>query len=296
MENLFAILMIGLWLGGIYGLVSIGLTLIFGVIRITNFAHGEILMVGMYATFVAWAWLGLNPYLAIVLVVPLMFIFGLAIQRLLLQPLLNEPLMQVFATFGLLIFLQNVVLMLTRGASLGIPSHGSTTALSIFGTRISVAHLIAFLASTAIVIGLHLFLRYTMMGKAIRAVTQDRRAAATMGVNVNRIFLLTFGLGTAITGVASAFLTPIYTLSPTIGGDFVLAAFAVVVLGGMGSIWGAYFAGLIVGVVEACAGYYIDPALKSAVWFLIFIFVLVMRPSGLLGTVGAEEVGLREQH
>jgi branched-chain amino acid transport system permease protein len=117
-----------------------------------------------------------------------------------------------------------------------------------------------------------------------------------MGINVNRIYLLTFGLGTAITGVASVFLTPIYTLSPTIGGDFVLAAFAVVVLGGMGSVWGAYFAGLIIGVIEAAAGFYIDPALKSAVWFLIFIIVLIVRPAGLLGTIGAEEVGLREQH
>jgi branched-chain amino acid transport system permease protein len=150
--------------------------------------------------------------------------------------------------------------------------------------------------STLIAIGLHLFLNYTMMGKAIRAVTQDKRAAATMGINVNRIFLLTFGIGTAITGVASVFLTPIYTLSPTIGGNFVLPAFAVVVLGGLGSVWGAYFAGLIIGVIEAFAGFYIDPTLKSAVWFLIFIAVLIVRPSGLLGIVGAEEVGLREQH
>ena len=127
-------------------------------------------------------------------------------------------------------------------------------------------------------------------------MTQDKRAAAMMGIDVNRIYLITFGLGTAITGIASVFLTPIYTLSPTIGGDFVLAAFAVVVLGGLGSVWGAYFAGLIVGIIEACAGFYIDPALKSAVWFIIFIVVLIVRPSGLLGMIGAEEVGLREQH
>jgi branched-chain amino acid transport system permease protein len=296
MENFFAILMIGLWLGGIYGLVSIGLTLIFGVIRITNFAHGEILMIGMYGTYLAYSWLGLNPYVAIVLVVPAMFVIGLLIQRVLLQPLLNEPLMQIFATFGLLIFLENLVLMLTGGASLGIPSRGGVEVISVFGSNVSVSHLMAFVASTLLAIGLHLFLRYTMMGRAIRAVTQDKRAAAMMGIDVNRIYLITFGLGTAITGIASVFLTPIYTLSPTIGGDFVLAAFAVVVLGGLGSVWGAYFAGLIVGIIEACAGFYIDPALKSAVWFIIFIVVLIVRPSGLLGTIGAEEVGLREQH
>src|SRR5580692_7729777 len=144
MENFFAILMIGLWLGGIYGLVSIGLTLIFGVIRITNFAHGEILMIGMYGTYLAYSWLGLNPYVAIVLVVPAMFVIGLLIQRVLLQPLLNEPLMQIFATFGLLIFLEYLVLMLTGGASLGIPSRGGVEVISVFGSNVSVSHLMAF--------------------------------------------------------------------------------------------------------------------------------------------------------
>jgi branched-chain amino acid transport system permease protein len=160
----------------------------------------------------------------------------------------------------------------------------------------SFARLVAFIAVTLIAIGLHVFLHRTMMGKAIRAVTQDKRAAATMGIDVNRTFLLTFGIGAAITGVAGAILTPIYTLSPTIGANFVLAAFAVVVLGGLGSVWGAYIGGLIVGVIEAFAGFYIDPSLKSAIWFLIFIAVLIARPQGLLGQVGAEEVGLREQH
>jgi branched-chain amino acid transport system permease protein len=296
MSTLLNILVIGLWLGGIYGLVSIGLTLIFGVIRITNFAHGEILMVGMYATYLAYAWLGLNPYLAVIVVVPVMFVLGVLIQRLLMQPLLNEPLMQMFATFGLLIFLENLVLMLSNGVSLGIPSDGRNDVVSIGGVTMSLSHVFAFGASTSIVVVLHLFLQNTMIGKAIRAVTQDRTAAATVGIDVRQIYRLTFGLGTAITGVASVFLTPIYTLSPTIGGNFVLAAFAVVVLGGMGSIWGAYFAGLIIGIIEAAAGFYIAPALKSAVWFLIFIIVLVLRPNGLLGTVGAAEVGLREQH
>lgn len=212
-----------------------------------------------------------------------------------MQPLLNEPMMQIFVTFGLLIFLQNLVLMLTRGAALGIPSDHGTRVISLFGNNVNTAQLFAFAAATLIAIALHFFLNYTMMGKAIRAVTQDKRAAAAMGINVKRIYLLTFGIGTAITGVASVFLTPIYTLSPTIGSDFVLAAFAVVVLGGLGSIWGAYFAGLIIGVIESFAGYYIDPTLKSAIWFLIFIAVLIVRPSGLLGVSGAEEIGLREQ-
>ena len=295
MTNFFAILLIGLLLGGIYGLVSIGLTLIFGVIRIVNFAHGQVLMIGMYGTYFAYAWLGLNPYATVLLVAPAMFVVGLLIQRVLFQPLQSEPMMQIFASFGLLIFLENIVLVITRGDPLDIPSGSGIEVVSLFGIRVSAARLIVFVLGTIITVGLHIFLQHTMMGKAIRAVTQDKRAAAMMGINVNRIFLLTFGIGTAITGIASVFLTPIYTLSPTIGSNFALAAFAVVVLGGLGSVWGAYFGGLIVGLIESFAGFYIDPALKSAVWFLIFIAVLIVRPSGLLGMVGAEEVGLREQ-
>jgi branched-chain amino acid transport system permease protein len=135
-----------------------------------------------------------------------------------------------------------------------------------------------------------------MMGKAIRAVTQDKRAARVMGINVEKTFLITFGIGAALAGMAGALLTPIYSITPGVGGNFIMAAFAVVVLGGLGSVWGAYFGGLIVGVVEAFAGYYIDPALKSAVWFLIFLVVLIVRPAGLMGQVGAEEVGFREQN
>jgi branched-chain amino acid transport system permease protein len=151
-------------------------------------------------------------------------------------------------------------------------------------------------AVTLITIGLHFFLSRTMMGKAIRAVTQDKRAARTMGIHVERTYLFTFGIGAALAGMAGAMLTPIYSITPTVGGNFILAAFAVVVLGGLGSVWGAYWGGLIVGVVEALAGFYIDPVLRSAIWFLIFLVVLVVKPAGLLGQVGAEEVGFREQH
>ena len=125
---------------------------------------------------------------------------------------------------------------------------------------------------------------------------EPHRAARAMGINVERTFLITFGIGAALAGMAGALLTPIYSITPAVGGNFILAAFAVVVLGGLGSVWGAYIGGLIVGVVEAFAGYYIDPALKNAIWFIIFLVVLVVRPAGLLGQVGAEEVGFREQN
>jgi branched-chain amino acid transport system permease protein len=295
MNDLLNVLVVGVLLGGIYSLVSIGLNLIFGVIRIVNFAQGELVMLGMYATFAAFTFLHLDPYLAVFIVCPLLFVFGLLLQRFILQPLQNEPMMQVFATFGLLIFLQNVVLAITRGASLSVRVDLSSLTLPLGTMQVSVVRLITLAAATVVAIGLQLFLNRTMLGKAIRAVAQDRRAARLMGIDVERTYMVTFGIGAALTGLAGALLTPIYTLQPQIGGNFILAAFAVVVLGGLGSVTGAYIGGFIVGITEAFAGFYIDPALKHAVWFMVFIVMLIIRPSGLFGHIGAEEVGLREQ-
>jgi branched-chain amino acid transport system permease protein len=267
-EQFVTVLAVGILLGGIYGLVSIGLNLIFGVVRIVNFAQGELVMFGMYGGYAAWHWLGLNPYVSVLIVAPLVGLLGVAIQRLVIQPLQHEPNMQIFATFGLLILFQKPMIV----------------------------RVIVFVAVTLITIGLHLFLSRTIIGKSIRAVTQDKRAARAVGIDVEKTYLVTFGIGAALTGMAGAMLTPIYSITPAVGGNFILAAFAVVVLGGLGSVWGAYLGGLIVGVVEAFAGYYIDPVLRSAVWFVIFLIVLIVRPAGLLGQVGAEEVGFREQH
>ena len=296
MDQIFNVLVFGLLLGGIYGLVSIGLNLIFGVVRIVNFAQGELVMFGMYGSYYAYAFLGINPYLSVIVVAPLVGLLGVAIQRLVIQPLHNESNMQIFATFGLLMLFQNIMLAVSRGEAFSIGGQVGADVLTVGDLRISVVRLVTLVATTLITIGLHLFLSRTIAGKSIRAVTQDKRAARVMGINVERTFLFTFGIGAALAGMAGALLTPIYSITPTVGGNFIMAAFAVVVLGGLGSVWGAYIGGLIVGVVEAFAGYYIDPALKNAIWFVIFLVVLIVRPSGLFGQVGAEEVGFREQN
>lgn len=295
METFFNILLSGILLGGIYSLVSIGLNLIFGVVRIVNFAQGEFVMLAMYATFFLFSFFGIGPYAAIFIVAPLLFVFGVIVQRLVLQPLQNEPNMQIFATFGLLIMFENAILALTRGQGYSVTASFASGVVDILGLKANSARLIVFAAATMIALALMLFLQRTMAGKAVRAVIQDRQAARLMGINVERTYLLTFGLGSALAGIAGALLAPIYTLSPYIGGNFILAAFAVVVLGGLGSVPGAYIGGLMVGLLESFSGYYIDPALKQAIWFVIFVVVLVVRPSGLMGQAGAEEVGLREQ-
>ncbi len=296
MDQILNVLIIGLLLGGSYGLVSIGLNLIFGVVRIVNFAQGELVMLGMYGSYFAYNHFNISPYLSFLVVAPLVGLVGIVIQRFVIQPLRAESNMQIFATFGLLMMFQNIMLMITKGEAYSIGGESSRWSLSLGELNLSVVRLIVFFSVTLITIGLHIFLNKTLTGKSIRAVTQDKLAARAMGINVERTYLLTFGIGATLAGFAGAMLTPIYSITPGVGGNFILAAFAVVVLGGLGSVWGAYLGGLIVGVVEALAGYYIDPVLRSAVWFMIFLIVLMVRPSGLLGMVGAEEVGFREQN
>lgn len=291
-DTFLQVAMVGLLLGGIYALVSVGLNLIFGVIRVVNFAHGELVMLGMYGGYFTVAWLEWGLYMSVLIVVPALFIIGVVIQRLVIQPLLNEPMMQIFATFGLLILFQNVMLGVTRGVASSVQTSTSTLVFQVGPVSVSFGRLVVLVVAVAVTVGLEIFLRRSMPGKAIRAVTQDRRAARLMGINVERVYMFTFGLGAALAGLAGVLITPLYTVTPFVGFPFAIAAFAVVVLGGLGSVPGAFIGGIIVGLIEAFAGFYIDPSLKQAIWFLVFVTVLVLRPAGLMGQKGAEEMGL----
>ncbi|MGH2949445.1 MAG: branched-chain amino acid ABC transporter permease, partial [Solirubrobacteraceae bacterium] len=209
------------------------------------------------------------------------------------QPLLDEPMMQIFATFGLVILLENIVLASTRGVPRTTRTAYSTSTLDLGIATVSVPRLVVLVVAIAIAVALPLYLRRSMLGTAVRAVAFDRRAARLMGINVERVYMLTFGVGAALAALAGVLLAPIYTATPGIGFNFILPAFAVVILGGLGSIAGAFIGGMIVGLVEAFSGFYIDPSLKQAIWFLLFVAVLVVRPSGLLGRAGEEEAGFR---
>ena len=295
MAEFVNVLAVGLLLGGIYSLISVGLNLIFGVIRIVNFAQGEFVMLGMYGAFAAKMALGLDPYLAVGIVVPSLFVLGAVIYRIILMPLQGEAMMQVFATFGLLMVLQNVILALTRGTTYSVNSALSTMSVTVGPVQIGLVRLIVLVAATAVTIALGWYLKTSLQGKAIRAVAQDRKAALLMGIDVERTYMISFGIGTALAGLAGCLLSPLYSMSPQIGINFIMPAFAVVVLGGLGSVGGAYAGGFIVGMTEAIAGFYLDPALKHAVLFMVFIVALLVRPAGLFGHAGAQEVGLREQ-
>ena len=294
MSEMLNILAVGLLLGGVYSLVSVGLNLIFGVIRIVNFAQGEFVMLGMYGAFAARLALHMDPYVAVLLVTPALFVLGALVYRLMLAPLGGEPMMQIFATFGLLMVLQNVILAASGGAAYSVDSALSSLSVSIGPLQFGLVRVLALTASSLVAVGVGLYLKFSLRGKAIRAVAQDRKAARLMGIDVERVYTMTFGIGAALAGFAGCLLSPLYTLSPQIGTNFIMPAFAVVVLGGLGSVLGAYVGGFVVGLTEALAGYYLDPSLKEAVLFLVFIIVLIVRPSGLFGIAGAEEVGLRE--
>jgi len=295
MTELANILTVGLLLGGIYSLVSVGLNLIFGVIRIVNFAQGEFVMLGMYGAFAANAAIGFDPYLATIIVVPSLFLLGAGIYWVILRPLQGEPMMQIFATFGLLMVLENTVLALSRGESFSVNSVLSQFSVSFGPIQVSLVRLLVLGAACLVSLALGVFLKTTMAGRSIRAVAQDRKAARLMGINVERTYTISFGIGAALAALAGCLLSPLYTMSPQIGMNFIMPAFAVVVLGGLGSVLGAFVGGLIVGLTEALAGFYLDPALKEAVLFGVFIIVLLVQPSGLFGHAGAEEVGLRDQ-
>ncbi|MCX5905742.1 MAG: branched-chain amino acid ABC transporter permease [Deltaproteobacteria bacterium] len=285
----------GILLGGVYALLSVGLTLIFGVVRIINFAHGELLMIGMYLSYVLFASIGLNPYLSVVLVAPALFLVGVIIQRLVIQPIQEaSAMMKVFATCGLFIALQNLALMIFRGDYRTIQTGMSMATFNFSGISVSLSRLVAFGAALIIFGTLYLMLKYTFIGKALRAVAESRPMAQLMGIRVQRVNLLAFGIGSALTGIAGAFLLPFTSVYPTIGGIYTLVAFVVVVLGGMGNMVGAFLGGLFIGIIESFSGTYISPALKETTYFVIFILILLVRPQGLFGMgKGSEEVGLK---
>jgi len=284
--NVLQLLVNGILHGGIYALISIGLTMIWGVMQIVNFAHGEFLMLGMYGSFWVFSLYGVDPYLALFLIAPGLFILGVITQRTVIAPILDAPhAAQIFATVGLSIVLQNLALFAWKGDYRNIRLETSISNVKVMGLVISFPRLMAFLITLGLVIALFLFLKKTYVGKALRATADNKRSAQLMGINVNRLYYLALGMGTACVGVAGGILMPMYSVFPTVGAYFSLTAFVVVVLGGMGSMAGAFVGGLIIGVVEAFSGFFLAPALKEVVYFLVFVLILVFKPSGLMGKV-----------
>jgi len=284
----------GLLLGGIYALVAIGLTLIFGVVRVVNFAQGEFVMLGMYLAFWLFAFWGVDPYLAVLVTAPAIFALGVLVQRVFIRPFFNAPSNSlILVTFGLSIILQNSALLAWKSDPRAIETAYSNAALRLGELSVSVPRLVILVVTLGIVVGLYVVLQRTYWGMAMSAVAQDRKAAVLMGVNIHRVYMLTFGLGVGLEAVAGALLIPVYPVTPSTGATFTIVAFVVVVLGGMGNVFGAFLAGLIIGLIEAFSGFFISPQLQGALYYAMFVAILVARPQGLLGVVGAQEMGFR---
>jgi branched-chain amino acid transport system permease protein len=286
MDTFLQVVVNGLMLGGLFTIVAIGLTLIFGIVKVINFAHGEFLMAGMYLTYLLTVGWGVHPYLTVVAVAPALFVLGALAQRFLIQPLLaaKDDHVQIFATVGLSTALINLALLIFGADIANTPAHGLRTAIEVGPVRILSGQLWILVAAALLVAALHGMLTHTRTGRAIRAVAQNRAAAQLMGINVQWMYILTFGIGAACVGLASTLVAPLYPASPTIGTYFVLTAFVVVVLGGLGSITGAFLGAMIIGLIDSLSGFYIGSDLREAVVFGVFLLILILKPSGLFGS------------
>jgi branched-chain amino acid transport system permease protein len=274
----------GLLIGGIYALVSIGVTLIFGVVKIVNFAQGEFVMIGMYISFFLANRFGIDPLASLLISMPVLFVIGVLLQHFLIRRVLAlGDMPQIFLTFALSLLLMNVGLLMFTANYRTVQTAYSEVAIHIGALYLSVAKLIAFAVAMALSAMLWLFLHATDLGKAMRAAAQNRDVAMLMGINPERVFCVAVGVSLALAGAAGSLLMPFYPASPMVGQVFVLMAFVAVVLGTLGNVTGALIASLMMGVAESLGVQFVGADSGLIVVFVMLLATLALRPSGLFG-------------
>jgi len=284
MAVFFQSLISGILIGGVYALIGIGLTIIFGVMRVINFAHGDLLMLGMYGTYFLFTLLHIDPFVSIIITIPLMFLYGAFLQKVFINRALNAlPQNQILLTIGMGLVMSNTIMLAFTSDYKILSTSYSSSSVTIMGISISSPLVVSFVITVAITAALYWFLYRTDTGQAIRATAQDREAAQLMGINVKRMSIIAFGLGSALAGTAGALISPTYYIFPQVGSVFTLKAFVITVLGGMGSIVGATLGGVLIGVAESVGGVYFGSGWKDVIVFVLFLLVLLFKPSGLLG-------------
>ena len=281
---LFPAVLNGLTTGAVYALVALGLTLIYGVLHIINFAHGAALMMALYGVYFLRQSLGIDPYLALPVMVAVMFVAGYLLQRVVIERASHgkdENILLV--TLGISIVLENVALLAFRSDTRTIDTAYTLSTVLIAGAMIALPKVVAFAGAVLASLILLWVMGRTDLGRAIRAVAKEKQGARLMGINVEHVYAMSFGIGLACLGAAACFLLPAYYVNPQVGNGFVLVAFTIVVLGGMGSFAGALLGGFLIGVVESLGGLWFGESLGQIGIFLIFIAVLLLRPQGLFG-------------
>ncbi|WP_280151102.1 branched-chain amino acid ABC transporter permease [Piscinibacter sp. XHJ-5] len=274
----------GVLIGLIYALVAVGLTLIFGVMDIVNFSHGEFLMLGMYGAFWMYALWSFDPMWSLPITAVGLFVVGAAVYRLVIKRIIGAPsLAQVFTTFGLMILLRGIAQFLWKPDFRMIDRTSVSGQVSLLGLQLGLPQVVAGAGAVLTTVAVYLFLVRTRAGAALEATAADREAAQLMGIDSQRMFTLAWGMGAACAGVAGALLATFFPIFPEVGANFVLIAFVVVNLGGFGSVAGAFWAGILVGIVEVMGGLLLGPQFKTAIVLALFLAMLVWRPQGLLG-------------
>lgn len=303
LEVLLQTLISGLLLGGLYALIGIGMTLIMGVMKIINLAHGELMMVGMYVAYVLFSSFNVDPYLSVFVAVPVLFVLGVLLQKFLINPVLKVeaiiPENQVILTVGIGMVLANVATIIFTSDYKSTPVDYATKAwylsdywkASPIELSLSMPWSVSFLLAIIITVLLWFFLTKTDMGKSVRATAQDKDAALLMGVNVERLRVFTFGLGSALVGAAGCLLLPIYYLYPDLGGQFTLIAFVITILGGLGSTVGAIIGGIILGIFESLTSTYAGMGWAPVGRFVIFVAALIFFPGGIVSILKRKRFG-----
>lgn len=278
------ILFWGLYAGCIYILLATGLTLIFGVMKIVNFAHGELLMLGAYTTYWVVTFFNLNPYLAILISMLLLALLGIAIQRLCFQPIYGTgKLNEIFLSMGLIYLLQNTVAYVCGDDWRSIQSPYQGRSIPLGSMNLPFDYLIIIIVTIVVLFGLYLFLKTTSIGRAIRATSENRIGAVLVGVNVKKMDMLTFALGSSLAAAGTLWAVSGQLFNPYMGSIPAIKAFAIIILGGLGSMSGAIVGGLLYGIAENMAAYFLGGAWKDAIAFIILILVLVIKPEGIFG-------------
>jgi len=274
----------GILMGGVYALAALGVSLIFGVMKITNFAHGALTMIGMYVTYEICNRLGVVPYVALPLTTVVMFFIGYIIQQGLINPIITAPSHnQLLLTLGISIILENMALAIWTPNYKSITVPGFDKALNVAGISINKPKVVAFIFVVVVTSIIYVILTRTDLGRAIRATSMESEGASLVGIRIKNINSIAFAIGVACAGIAGTLLTPILYISPSIGNTLLLKCFVISVLGGLGNIWGALLAGLIIGVVESTSGFMLGGTWSEMVIYAIFILTLFMKPTGLFG-------------